>query len=114
MSTSFSVSLLPRLSLTVPRSQGRLLCGNIAIQAALPELNALTRPSTYRVSQKKHSYKIFGLEIMLFTCSQTLSLKSVLVLLLKILGPFGPPKKRVNFVMSIFLSEAELLICSMS
>ena len=26
---------------------------------------------TYRVSQKKHSYKIFGLEIMLFTCSQT-------------------------------------------
>ena len=26
----------------------------------------------YRVSQKKHSYKIFGLEIMLFTCSQTL------------------------------------------
>ena len=25
----------------------------------------------YRVSQKKHSYKIFGLEIMLFTCSQT-------------------------------------------
>ena len=29
-------------------------------------------PKTYRVSQKKHSYKIFGLEIMLFTCSQTL------------------------------------------
>ena len=26
--------------------------------------------TTYRVSQKKHSYKIFGLEIMLFTCSQ--------------------------------------------
>ena len=26
----------------------------------------------YRVSQKKHSYKFFGLEIMLFTCSQTL------------------------------------------
>ena len=26
----------------------------------------------YRVSQKKHFYKIFGLEIMLFTCSQTL------------------------------------------
>ena len=26
----------------------------------------------YRVSQKKHSYKIFGLEIMLFTCSQSL------------------------------------------
>ena len=26
---------------------------------------------TYRVSQKKHSYKIFELEIMLFTCSQT-------------------------------------------
>ena len=25
----------------------------------------------YRVSQKRHSYKIFGLEIMLFTCSQT-------------------------------------------
>ena len=25
----------------------------------------------YRVSQKKPSYKIFGLEIMLFTCSQT-------------------------------------------
>ena len=24
----------------------------------------------YRVSQKKHSYKIFGLEIMPFTCSQ--------------------------------------------
>ena len=31
--------------------------------------NAFKR--TYRVSQKKHSYKIFGLEIMLFTCSQT-------------------------------------------
>ena len=29
-------------------------------------------PPTYRVSQKKHSYKFFGLEIMLFTCSQTL------------------------------------------
>ena len=29
-------------------------------------------PKIYRVSQKKHSYKIFGLEIMLFTCSQTL------------------------------------------
>ena len=26
----------------------------------------------YRVSQKKHSYKFFGLEIMFFTCSQTL------------------------------------------
>ena len=31
----------------------------------------------------------------------------------QILGPFGPPKKRVYFVMSIFLSEADLLICSM-
>ena len=28
--------------------------------------------TNYRVSQKKHSYKIFGLEIMLFTCLQTL------------------------------------------
>ena len=37
------------------------------------------------------------------------SLKSVLVLLPQILGPFGPPKKRVNFDMSIFLSENELL-----
>ena len=27
---------------------------------------------SYKVSQKKHSYKIFVLEIMLFTCSQTL------------------------------------------
>ena len=36
------------------------------------------------------------------------SLKSVLVLSPRILGPFGPPKKRVNFVMSIFLSEADL------
>ena len=30
------------------------------------------RLELYRGSQKKHSYKIFGLEIMLFTCSQTL------------------------------------------
>ena len=37
------------------------------------EVGASSRVSTnYRVSQKKHSYKIFGLEIMLFTCSQTL------------------------------------------
>ena len=30
------------------------------------------KQETYRVSQKKHSFKIFGPEIMLFTCSQTL------------------------------------------
>ena len=30
------------------------------------------KKKNYRVSQKKHSYKLFGLEIMLFTCSQTL------------------------------------------
>ena len=40
------------------------------------------------------------------------ALKSVLVLLLWILGPFGPPKKGVNFVMSIFLTEADFLNCS--
>ena len=34
--------------------------------------SALVNWEWYRVSQKKHSYKIFGLEIMLFTCSQTL------------------------------------------
>ena len=35
---------------------------------------AIMHQQTYRVSQKKNSYKIFGLEIMLFTftCSQTL------------------------------------------
>ena len=31
-----------------------------------------TKKTFYRVSHKKHSYKNFGLEIMLFTCSQTL------------------------------------------
>ena len=37
-----------------------------------PYMIQTTLNNTYRVSQKKHSYKIFGLEIMLFTCSQTL------------------------------------------
>ena len=36
------------------------------------KLEKITALVLYRVSQKKHSYKIFGLEIMLFTCSQTL------------------------------------------
>ena len=36
-------------------------------------------------------------------------LEICLVLLPQILGPFGPPKKCINFGMSIFLYEDELL-----
>ena len=40
------------------------------MEARLPK-SCYINSSMYRVSQKKHSYKIFGLKIMLFTCSQT-------------------------------------------
>ena len=53
----------------VDKEEGVVSCPTIWL---LIFANEIELCAIYRVSQKKHSYKIFGLEIMLFTCLQTL------------------------------------------
>ena len=61
--------------------------------------------------EERDSLYIFPHFLFISPQCRTRSLNLVLALLPQILDPFGPPKKHVNFDMSIFLSETELLKC---